>query len=433
MGEKRYTQRPRLFYGWWIVLISGLGSFFGPSVTVFSFGIFFQPLVREFHASRSAASLAFTLHNVMCALLTPALGRLIDHHGSRRVILPLTVIFATVLLSAVWLGHSIVTFYLFYAALGLALGGLSPMPFSVVIAHWFNRRRGLALGLLGACNGLSALIVPLVSFRLIAHYGWRTAYATFGALILLVCLPGVAIFLQNDPADRGLRADGEELPLAERRVAEGHEGMSWREIWHSPVFWLMMVAFSLSSASLHAGILHMPALLTDRGVSVGRAAIASSVIGISLMAGRLGSGYLLDRFFAPYISMFFYGAPALGLAILWSGQAGNVALLAAFLVGLGMGAEVELMAYLMSRYFGLRSFARAYGHAFAAFLIAGALGTLLMGMGFDRFRSYTVPLGGFCLATVCAVLLLSRLGPYRYGVQLEPALALGTAAAKSGA
>jgi MFS family permease len=425
------VRRPRIFYGWWIVLIGGLGTFFGPSVTVFSFGIFFKPLVSEFHASRSAVSFAFTLHNVIGALWLPALGRLIDRYGARRVILPVTTIFAMVLLSALWMGHSILGFYVFYAALGLTLGGLSPMPFGVVIAHWFNRRRGFALGLLGVCSGFSAFVAPMMAGWLIAHFGWRAAYASFGGLILLVSIPIVAIFLQNDPADRGLCADGEGQPGI--TVKQVQEGMAWREIWHSRTFWLMLAAFSLSGASLHAGILHMPALLTDRGLSTGRAAMGSAVIGIALMVGRLASGYLMDRVFAPYVAMFFFGVPAAGLAILWSGQAGSAALIAAFLVGLGMGAEVEVMGYLMSRYFGLRSFATAYGHAFGAFMIAGALGTLLMGAGFDRFHSYTVPLGGFCVAMACAVVLLSRLGPYRYGIHvalyrpLEPAPLVGGA------
>jgi predicted MFS family arabinose efflux permease len=195
----------------------------------------------------------------------------------------------------------------------------------------------------------------------------------------------------------------------------------------------MIVVFTLTSASMHAGVLHMPALLTDRGLSAGRAAMASGMIGISVVLGRVGSGYLLDRFFAPRVAMCFYGACATGLAILWSGQGRSVAMIAAFLVGLGMGSEVELMAYLLSRYFGLRSFATVYGYAFAAFMIAGAIGTLLMGAGFDHFHSYTVPLGCACAAMVGAVALLSRLGVYRYGVTSETQLPLvaATSSAKA--
>jgi MFS family permease len=186
----------------------------------------------------------------------------------------------------------------------------------------------------------------------------------------------------------------------------------------------MICIFTLTGASLHAGILHMPILLTDRGMSPERAAQASSLIGIALIVGRLASGYLLDRFFAPYVGMGFFGASVAGLAILWTGQTGGVALGAAFLVGLGMGAETDLMAYMISRYFGLRALATAYGYLFAAFMLAGALGTLLMGVGFDHFHSYTVPLAGFCIAALCAVGLLMRLGPYSYGIESQQILPL---------
>ncbi len=111
----------------------------------------------------------------------------------------------------------------------------------------------------------------------------------------------------------------------------------------------MIAAFFLTGASVHAAVLHMPALLSDRGLSLERAALASSVIGLSLLTGRLVCGYLLDRLFAPRVAMFFFGASALGMAVLWAGSTGSVALAAAFFVGLGMGAESDIIAYMISR------------------------------------------------------------------------------------
>ncbi len=425
--------RPRVFYGWWIVLTSLPGLFFGAPVTVFSFGIFFRALGQEFHAGRAAVSLAFTIHNIVGALWLPAWGRLIDRFGARHVILPMSALYGLLLLSARWLGHSIWHFYLFYAVLGVAVVSQGPVAYGVVISHWFNRRRGLALGMMGLSIGIGAFTVPLLAQRLIPLMGWRAAYAVFGAGVLLLSIPAVAVLLRDDPAECGLQQDGEEAPASGGATVPALEGMSWNEIWHSPTFWIMIVVFSVTGASVHAGILHMPALLTDRGLTAGRAALASSVIGISLMMGRVSCGYLLDYFFAPYIAVFFFGASAAGLAILWTGQSGVMALAAAFLVGLGMGSEVELMAYLMSRYFGLRAFASAYGHVFAAFMISGALGTLMMGAGFDRFHSYSVPLGGFCIAMVGAIVLLAKLGPYRYGVKAEASLPLEPVSSVSGA
>src|SRR5256885_5826704 len=125
-----------------------------------------------------------------------------------------------------------------------------------------------------------------------------------------------------------------------------------------------------------------------------------------LFRSRLGSGYLLDRFFAPRVAIFFFAPAAAGMAMLWAGSTGRIALAAAFLVGTGMGAEADIIAYLLSRYFGLKAFGTAFGHAFGAFVLAGALGTLLMGAGFDWTHSYTVPLGGFFIAMLMALVLL---------------------------
>jgi fucose permease len=177
----------------------------------------------------------------------------------------------------------------------------------------------------------------------------------------------------------------------------------------------MVSAFVMASASLHAGILHLPTLLMDRGFTVQRAAIGSSVVGVAIIAGRVVCGWLMDRLFAPRVGMLFYALSSAGLVLLWAAPAGSSVFLAAFLIGLGMGAEVDMIAYLASRYFGLRFFATVYGYAFAAFMVAGALGPLMMGAVFDHFHSYSVGLGVAAIGSLGAVALLALLGPYRFG------------------
>jgi MFS family permease len=280
--------------------------------------------------------------------------------------------------------------------------------------------------------GVGAIIVPVLAQRLIATFGWRMAYAVLGCAVLFLPLPVITYLLQDDPAQRGLLPDGAQVtPLSLN--PKNTQGLSWPEIWHSRTFWLMICVFFLTGASVHATILHMPALLSDRGLSAEKGAIASAVIGLSLTVGRVWSGYLLDRFFAPRIAMLFFGASALGMAILWSGSTGNIALAAGFLAGFGMGAEADIIAYLFGRYFGLRAFGIAYGHAFGAFLLAGALGTLLMGAGFDWTHSYTVPLAACFIAMSSAVAMLMRLGPYCYAVDAEESPQLERGLAPSGA
>src|SRR5262249_3196910 len=128
---------------------------------------------------------------------------------------------------------------------------------------------------------------------------------------------------------------------------------------------------------------------------------------------RVGAGYLLDRFFAPYVAIGFFCGFALGIFLLWSGAVGGLVFIAVALVGLGLGAEVDLMAYMVSRYFGLRAFGEIYSYAFAAFTLGAVIGPLLMGVSFDSTGSYGSVLAGFVVATLMAAGLMTQLGPYQ--------------------
>jgi MFS family permease len=401
------------------VATAALGLCLGAApIIVYAFGVFFKPLSEEYHAGRGAISMAFSLQNLAAALFAPVTGELIDKFGARKVILPGTVIFGVMLLSSKLIGGKLWHLYVFLAVLGMIQGCTSPVSYSVVVSHWFNRRRGLGLGLMMLGIGVGAIGMPSAAQKLIAMFGWRAAYAIFGGAALVFVLPIAALFLRNDPKDKGLLPDG--IVDADQNVqptAGGHtsvEGLPWQEIWHSSTFWLLVSSFFLAGASVHACVIHMPALLTDRGVSAQGAAAASSLVGFALLVARVGTGYLLDRFFAPRLAAFFFCAAAAGIGLFMLGAAGNTALMPAFLIGMGMGAEGDIIAYSLTRYFGLKAFGTAYGYAFGIFVLAGALGALLMGVGFDATHGYTVPLAGFFFAMLLAAGLMTRLGPYRY-------------------
>ena len=412
------SKRPRLFYGWLIVFVSAVGLFLGGPLVVASFSVFLKALAADLHANRASISFAFSLYNIVGALWLPTVGRLIDRFGARRVILPSIALYSVVLIAGLSVGHSLWQLYLFYALLGfIHVSGSQPVPYGIVISHWFNRRRGLALGLMMMGAGVSTVVVPILTQRFIALFGWRMTFAIFGAAVLLLCLPVVATFLVNDPAQRNLRPDGDQTVQNLPMPLQNKQGLRWYEIWHHPTFWILICIFSLTSLAFHSTGLHMSAIFTDRGASPERGALATSLVGAATMVGRLSSGYLLDRLLASKVALLFYGATTLGMGILSTGSAGTLALLSAFLVGIGMGAEVEIMGFMISRYFGLVAFGAAFGVTFATFMISGALGTFITGAGYNRFHSYTVPLAASCGTMLLALILLTRLGPYRYGVE----------------
>lgn len=408
IGE-RYSRH--IFYGWWVVLASAIGLFWGVPISVYSFSVFFKPIMQEFHAGRAAISLAFTLKLVAAALCAGPIGWLTDRFGARRVILTSTGIFGLILFASRVFSGSLAQFYCFYVLLGICVGGLGPIPYGALISRWFDRLRGLALGLAMLGIGIGAVIMPAVAQMLIARFGWKTAYSILGTLVLLIGWPAVACFLKDKPEDFGLLLDGRTVET--KRSETVALGLPARAAWRSRDFWLMTCAFTLVSASVQACVVHMAPMLSDRNPGTRGAALGSSLIGAAVMIGRIGTGYLLDRTFAGRLASILFGASASGIALLWLGN-GRAAFAGAFLVGLGLGAEIDLIPYLTSRYFGLLDFGKVYSSVFAVFALAGALGPLIMGAAFDRTRSYGGPLAGFFVATLLAALLISRLGAYRY-------------------
>ncbi|MBV8865721.1 MAG: MFS transporter [Acidobacteriaceae bacterium] len=412
------ASRPRLFYGWWVVLTSALALVLGPiPIMVFSFGVFLRPLTQEFHAGRGAVSLAFTLHNTIAAFSLPFAGRLIDRFGTRRVIVPSILMVGLMLLSAYFCSGSLWKVYLFYLAVGVAGCGTAPVSYCALVSHWFDRCRGLALGVMMSGLGLGAFIMPSVSQALITRFGWRLTFGFAGVAILLITLPVVKTFLKDRPEPMGLLPDGVTHVFRTLSRPDIDLGLRWGEAWRGPTFWLLFCAFILVSASVQGCLTHIAAILADRGIPAQAAALATSMLGGGLLLGRTGSGYLLDRFFAPRVAAVIFGCAAAGIGLLRIASSQELAFTAATFIGLGLGAEVDIMAFLTSRYFGLRSFGAIYGVIFGGFGLAGGVGTYLMGAAFDSTGSYALPLALCCVLTVIGAALMLCLRPYRYHVR----------------
>src|SRR6266567_1590071 len=174
-------RRGQFFYGWVVVATSALGLLFGAfPIVVSAFAVFFKPYIQEFHASRAAISMAILIHNIGAGSLATWIGRLTDRFGARNVILPGLGILGVVLISAEAIGSKLWQLYLFYALLGVVSSTTTAVPYGVVVSRWFNRRRGLALGLTMAGVGVGATVVPPMVQLLIASYGWRSAFAIVG-------------------------------------------------------------------------------------------------------------------------------------------------------------------------------------------------------------------------------------------------------------
>src|SRR5579863_2065313 len=284
--------RRRAFYGWWIVTIAALGLSLGAAPIIpFSFGVFLGPLVREFHSGRATIALASSFFNLALAVSSPVTGWLVDRYGARRVILLGTVALGAILLSGKIISSAVWQLFLFYSALGLVAGGSVLVPYGKLAAHWFDRRRGLALGLMMCGTSLGTIIMPSVSQRLIALFGWRGAYAFIGAAVLLIPVPAVAAFLKERPEQMGLLPGGQLSVPRELSEPLADRGLSLREASREGAFWIILGAFFLVGVSIHGCFIHLPAMLADRGATARSAAVASSVLGVGVLVARLLCGY----------------------------------------------------------------------------------------------------------------------------------------------
>jgi MFS family permease len=190
-------------------------------------------------------------------------------------------------------------------------------------------------------------------------------------------------------------------------------GLSAAEGLRTRVFWIIVVMLFAVSLSQNGAITHLSALLTDRGISPGRAAWAMSAMGAAILGGRMITGWLLDRYFAPRVAFCLLAITALGTFLLGGAQSLAMGITGAVLIGFGMGGEGDVTPYLVAKYFGLRSFATLYGFTWTAYAIAGAIGPVIMGKAFDATHSYQALLSQLALLTLAAATLMLFLPKYR--------------------
>src|SRR5262249_33778056 len=270
-----------------------------------------------------------------------------------------------------------------YALVGIIGVVQTPIPYAAVVAQWFDRQRGLALGIATAGVGLGVALLPPFLAMLIGAFGWRYAYLGLGIAVLVLAWLPVALFVR-EPA--GLAQAAARQPARGR--TDALPGTTAAAAFRQWQFWALTIAFFLGVMAINGTLTHVIPLLTDRGVSLQQAAVMFSFAGYAIIGGRVLAGWCLDRIWGPYVAICFFIIPMVGIALLGSGATGIVPLIGAVLCGAGIGAEIDLMAFFLSRYFGLKAYGKIYGVMFAVFNIGTGLGPALSGLSFDRFHSY---------------------------------------------
>lgn len=374
-------------------------------ILMFTFAVFLKPITEEMGWHRGTMSMGVLIGLTIAGLTTPLMGHFIDRWGVHRVTLASVTLFS-VSIAAISLSGSAAMFVALYALSGLLSAGHAPLPYSKAITAWFDGRRGLALGIVMAGVGVGAALIPQIASILVKIFGWREAYVVLGALTWIVAFPAVLFFVKE--------------PISARRIGVSHHQSmgidnSTLDASYGRNFWIIAVAVMLVVTAVNGAIVHFVALLTDRGMPAATATRMLVAVGLATILGRLITGYLLDRLFAPLLAAGIFLVPLVGMLVLWLGGASPaLGLLAAICFGFGLGAEVDVIGYLVGRYFGLRRYGQIYGYIFAIFTIGSGIGPYMMGLSFDVTGSYGAVLGAFCGMLAAASLIITRLGEYRF-------------------
>jgi MFS family permease len=388
---------------WRILLAATIGVGLGTTGLMFySFGQFVGPLSTIFHGSRGAVSGGMLSYSFGTILIYPFIGRAVDRFGARAVALLSQIGLALGLLLISAVPADIRLFYAAFFVMSWLGAGTSPIVWTRSVARAFVLRRGLALGITLSGTGLAAILAPQLVGSMVHDFGWRAAFRSLAAAEIVIGLPVTFTFLREPEAKSATISP----PLT---------GISTQEALRSAAFWQLTGAYVLIATSVAGLIVHLPVMLLDIGYSHDSIAFMLGFFGYGVIAGRILLGLLMDRLPAGLAGAGFIMSAALSCALL----AAHTAVFAAvLLVGVCAGAEVDLLAFLTSRLFGLRHYAQIYGWLLSVFVLGAGLGPVVAGAIHDEFGTYVAALRVFAAASTGAALLIASLGK-------NPALSLG--------
>ena len=395
------TAREEFRRGWTLLVACAVGvGCSAIALPFYTIGPLTKPIAADLGWERADIQFAVIFSSGIGALTAPLTGWLIDRFGPRTIALPSLVGVAIGMLVASF-ATSLTGFWTGYALAAILGAGSNPVLWSRVVAGSFEKARGAALGLALVGTALVALLLPGLVAAIVPEYGWRGALRVIAALPIVIALPIALLWLRPHAITR-----------CGSNEARGETGRTLREALTSRHFWLITGSILFAYLAISGALTNLVPALTDSGISSGEAAAMAGTVGITMIPGRILSGVLMDRFYAPVVAAIMLVFPAIACLILRESTDAPALFAACAMLGLAAGAELDVLAFLTARYFGLVEYARIYAFIYAALATGSATAPTLFARIHDATGSYAT---SFTLAAglfVLAALLLLLLGRY---------------------
>jgi MFS family permease len=390
---------------WPVVLAAGVGISLS-TVPAYSIGIMIEPIEREFGWSRTAISSGKLITAVAIVLLSPFVGIAVDRFGSRRIGITGAILLCLGLASLSLVEADIRSWWFLWCGIALAGICMGSAVWSAAISSLFDSGRGFALAVALCGGGLSSFLTPIVTHQLVESYGWRMAYVGLGGLWGLFVIPVLFFWFSSARDKHRLQPAARQADVA--AILAGH---TTREGLRDPAFYKLALAALLASLVITSFIVNFVPILTFGGIGRGTAAAVAGIVGIFSIIGRLSVGMLVDRMDGKRVAAVGVALPVLpALLLLLLPHSVPAAGFAAALLGLALGAELDAVAYLASRYMGLRSFGVLFGTIAGMVSFGGGIGPVAVNYSYDILHSYYPALWIFVPGCLVSSMLFLSLG-----------------------
>jgi len=387
------TWKPRrIFYGWWIVVACFFISLYTGGVVFYGFTAFFEPLADKFDWSYAQISFAASLRGMEAGLLAPLVGILVDRWGSRRLLVGGTIIstLGLILLSRT---ASLAMFYGAFLLLAVGMSICSSTVLMTAVANWFRKKVGIATGIMVSGYGFSGLLVPVI-VRLIDTYDWQKALTILAIGMLVLCLP-LSLVVRHKPEQYGYQPDGEAegtlTPSSNSTQPKLPEvSIATRQALKSRTFWHVALSLLCQAMIVSAVVTHIMPYLTSIHMTRTNSSLIASALSLVSIGGRLGFGWLGDRFDKRRVIAIAFAMMCAGLLCLGFASSTAILLLTFFLIllGIGYGGNNTLRASAIREFFGRDNFGAIHGFVLGIIALGSIAGPPLAGWVFDNWGNY---------------------------------------------
>jgi len=394
---KKLSTGFRFYYGWIIVAVALISMAFWMGIRT-SFSVFYVALLEDFPWSRAGSAGVQSMALITYSFMAPLVGGLIDRFGPRRVIAPGILILAVGLMLCGRI-ESLTQFYIFYGVVaGTGISCIGIVSYSAILAHWFEKKRGLASGIAVSGIGLGTFLLVPMSQSFITMWGWRMTFTITGCLVLIILVPANALFLRHKPEELGQHPDGLNSPDLNKKnhpkdKPNHKKDIDWtlKKAFYTMRFWALILFPSVGVIGIFIILVHNVKFLVDQGVDKMTAAFIFAVVGILSSIFRVFWGWLSDHISRELTYTLGIICACLGVgSLLLFEIMGSRMFIYGFSIffGMGWGVTAPMFMAVAADLFKGRIFGLIYGCVEAGIGIAGAFGAWIAGFIFDKTQSY---------------------------------------------